>query len=115
MPGVTLEEARKYTDPARRELDMVFQFEHVRLDHGARKWDVHPLDLTELKASLGRWQAGLAEVGWNSLYWNNHDQPRVSRASATTARTACARPRCSARCCTCTAARRTSTRARSSG
>ncbi len=77
MPGVTLEEARKYTDPARGELDMVFQFEHVQLDQGARKWDVHPLTLTDLKASLGRWQAGLAETGWNSLYWNNHDQPRV--------------------------------------
>jgi oligo-1,6-glucosidase len=38
---------------------------------------VHPLRLRDLKASFGRWQAGLAEVGWNSLYWNNHDQPRV--------------------------------------
>jgi oligo-1,6-glucosidase len=56
---------------------MVFQFEHVDLDHGATKWDVHPLRLHDLKASFGRWQAGLAEVGWNSLYWNNHDQPRV--------------------------------------
>jgi oligo-1,6-glucosidase len=44
------------------------------------KWDLRPLDLRELKASLGRWQAGLADVGWNSLYWDNHDQPRaVSR------------------------------------
>ena len=41
------------------------------------KWDLHPLRLTDLKASLGRWQDGLADVGWNSLYWNNHDQPRV--------------------------------------
>jgi oligo-1,6-glucosidase len=41
---------------------------------------VRPLDLRELKASLGRWQTGLADVGWNSLYWDNHDQPRaVSR------------------------------------
>src|SRR5438128_1096043 len=79
-PGVTLEQARLYTDPAREELDMVFQFEHVNLDHGATKWDVHPLRLTDLKRSLGRWQEGLAERGWNSLYWNNHDQPRaVSR------------------------------------
>jgi oligo-1,6-glucosidase len=77
MPGVTLEEARLFTDPARAEVDMVFQFEHVDLDHGATKWDVHPLRLRDLKASFGRWQAGLAEVGWNSLYWNNHDQPRV--------------------------------------
>jgi oligo-1,6-glucosidase len=80
MPGVTLEEARLFTDPARRELDMVFQFEHVQLDQGASKWELRPLQLTDLKASLGRWQAGLAEVGWNSLYWGNHDQPRaVSR------------------------------------
>jgi oligo-1,6-glucosidase len=77
MPGVTVEEAKLFTDPARGELDMVFQFEHVQLDRGATKWDVHPLRLRDLKASFGRWQAGLAEVGWNSLYWNNHDQPRV--------------------------------------
>jgi oligo-1,6-glucosidase len=80
MPGVTLEQARLFTDPARHEVDMVFQFEHVRLDQGGTKWDVRPLDLRDLKASLGRWQEGLAESGWNSLYWNNHDQPRaVSR------------------------------------
>ena len=77
MPGVTVEEAQLYTDPERGELDMVFQFEHVNLDQGATKWDVHPLRLRDLKASFGRWQAGLAERGWNSLYWNNHDQPRV--------------------------------------
>jgi oligo-1,6-glucosidase len=77
MPGVTVDEARLFTDPARGEVDMVFQFEHVSLDRGATKWDVHPLRLRDLKASLGRWQAGLAESGWNSLYWNNHDQPRV--------------------------------------
>jgi oligo-1,6-glucosidase len=77
MPGVTVDEARRFTDPARGEVDMVFQFEHVRLDQGATKWDPHPLRLRDLKASFGRWQAGLAEVGWNSLYWNNHDQPRI--------------------------------------
>ena len=77
-PGVTLEEARLFTDPARREVDMVFQFEHVWLDQGpGGKFDTHPLRLTDLKKSLGRWQTGLADVGWNSLYWNNHDQPRV--------------------------------------
>ena len=77
MPGVTVDQAVLFTDPARAEVDMVFQFEHVGLDHGASKWDVHPLRLTDLKASLGRWQAGLADVGWNSLYWDNHDQPRI--------------------------------------
>jgi oligo-1,6-glucosidase len=56
---------------------MVFQFEHMHLDHGANRYDPQPLDLRALKASLGRWQEGLAETGWNSLYWDNHDQPRV--------------------------------------
>ncbi len=80
MPGVTLEEARLFTDPARGEVDMVFQFEHVGLDHDGIKWRPKPLQVRDLKASLGRWQTGLADVGWNSLYWGNHDQPRaVSR------------------------------------
>jgi oligo-1,6-glucosidase len=77
MPGVTVDEARLFTDPVRAEVDMVFQFEHVQLDQGESKWDYIGLDLRDLKASLGRWQAGLADVGWNSLYWSNHDQPRV--------------------------------------
>ncbi|MGD9960646.1 alpha-glucosidase [Nocardioides sp.] len=81
MPSSTVEQARLHTDPARTELDMIFQFEHVDLDSGpGGKWDVVPLRLSRLKACLGRWQEGLAEVGWNSLYWGNHDQPRaVSR------------------------------------
>src|SRR5699024_5234033 len=80
MPGVSVEEAALFTDPDRQELDMVFQFEHVSLDHGTHKFDLRALTLESLKASLGRWQDGLAERGWNSLYWNNHDQPRaVSR------------------------------------
>jgi oligo-1,6-glucosidase len=77
MPGVTIEEAKLFTDPARDELDMVFQFEHVNLDQRGTKWDSFPLDLRDLKRSFGRWQEGLAETGWNSLYWNNHDQPRI--------------------------------------
>jgi oligo-1,6-glucosidase len=80
-PGVTVQQALDFTDPGRAEVDMVFQFEHVGLDQGAGgKWDVRPLRLVELKESLGRWQAVLGERGWNSLYWDNHDQPRaVSR------------------------------------
>ncbi|MFJ4973540.1 alpha-glucosidase [Streptomyces sp. NPDC088755] len=80
-PGVTVEEAVLFTAPARRELDMVFQFDHMGLDQGpAGKFDVRLLKLTDLKAVLGRWQTGLGAKGWNSLYWNNHDQPRaVSR------------------------------------
>ena len=77
MPGVTVNQAVLFTDPARQEVDMVFQFDHVWADRGADPWVLHRLKLTNLKAIFGRWQAGLAEVGWNSLYWNNHDQPRV--------------------------------------
>ncbi|MBF4463556.1 MULTISPECIES: glycoside hydrolase family 13 protein [unclassified Rathayibacter] len=77
MPGVTLEEAILVTDPERHELDMVFQFEHVALDHGVDKFHPVPLDLVALKANLARWQDGLAERGWNSLYLGNHDQPRL--------------------------------------
>jgi len=78
MPGVTVEQARRFTDPSRSEVSMVFQFEHVGLDHGAGgKWDPRPLDVVELKKSMQRWQDGMSSVGWNSLYWNNHDQPRV--------------------------------------
>lgn len=80
-PGVSLQHARQYTDPARAEVDMAFQFEHVGLDHGpGGKFDPRPLNRTELRRCLNRWQEGLAERGWNSLYWGNHDQPRaVSR------------------------------------
>ena len=115
MPEVTVDEARLFTDPARGEVDMVFQFEHVRIDQGASKWDVRPLDLRALKASLGRWQEGLAEVGWNSLYWDNHDQPRVVSRFGDDGGTATGRRRCSPPCSTCTAARRACTRATSSG
>jgi len=82
MPGSTVELARDVTDPARRELDMVFTFEHVGLDEqpGRGKWALARLELPRLKQNLDSWQRGLAEVGWNSLYLNNHDQPRaVSR------------------------------------
>jgi oligo-1,6-glucosidase len=77
MPGVTVDQAKLLTDPDREEVDMVFQFDHVWADRGADPWLLYPLQLTTLKAIFGRWQAGLADVGWNSLYWNNHDQPRV--------------------------------------
>jgi oligo-1,6-glucosidase len=78
MPAVTTDQARLYTDPARNELNMVFQFEHMSVDQGpAGKYDYRGLDLVVLKKALHKWQLALADVGWNSLYWNNHDQPRV--------------------------------------
>ncbi len=82
MPGATIDTAQSVTDPARHELDMVFTFEHVWLDTkpGGSKWDPQPSGLPALKQNLAEWQVGLADVGWNSLYWDNHDQPRaVSR------------------------------------
>jgi oligo-1,6-glucosidase len=81
MPGVTVEDAQLFTGADRLELDMVFQFEHVGLDHGDdSKFTNLEFDLVALKRSLGRWQTGLADSGWNSLYLGNHDQPRsVSR------------------------------------
>jgi oligo-1,6-glucosidase len=81
MPGVTYEQARLYTGADRGELNMVFQFEHVQLDQSRfNKFDYLGLDRAALKKALHRWQRELATTGWNSLYWNNHDQPRaVSR------------------------------------
>ncbi|TDL31272.1 alpha-glucosidase [Jeotgalibacillus sp. S-D1] len=81
-PRVSPDLARLYTDEARNELNMVFQFEHMGLDKikGKSKWDLKPLRLLDLKQNLTKWQKELEQIGWNSLYWNNHDQPRaVSR------------------------------------
>lgn len=78
MPGITVEQAKLYTGEGRNELNMVFQFEHVDLDSGPTgKWDLKQLQLSDLKASFTKWQKGLEQVGWNSLYLNNHDQPRM--------------------------------------
>ena len=78
MPGVNVEQAKLYTDESRNEVNMVFQFEHVDLDSGpGGKWDLKPLKLTDLKNNFTKWQTGLEEIGWNSLYLNNHDQPRM--------------------------------------
>ncbi|GHF11167.1 glycoside hydrolase family 13 protein [Pseudolysinimonas yzui] len=78
MPGVSPEQAARFTDPARGEFDMVFQFEHMGVDQSeSSKWQPVPFEPPRLIQSLVRWQDALAETGWNSLYWNNHDQPRV--------------------------------------
>ena len=82
MVLVDVETARSHTDPAAGELGMVFTFEHMSVDAGPSglKWELVPLQLPALKANLAKWQDGLADVGWNSLYFENHDQPRsVSR------------------------------------
>lgn len=78
MPGASVEDAMLYTDENRHEVNMVFTFEHVDLDSGPNgKWDLRPLKLADLRDNITKWQKGLEEVGWNSLYLNNHDQPRM--------------------------------------
>lgn len=79
--GVTLEEAKKYARSDEKELNMVFQFEHMDVDaDGSNKWSDKKMDLRDMKQVLTKWQKGLEEIAWNSLFWENHDQPRsVSR------------------------------------
>ena len=75
---VTLEEAKKYANSEGTELNMVFQFEHVGLDGGPDfKWSTNKMPLVPLKENLTKWQKGLEGVAWNSLFFCNHDQPRV--------------------------------------
>ncbi len=76
-PAISVEEALKITDPKERQLNMVFQFEHMDVENEGDKWSDKRFRLTKLKGILSKWQYGLNNVGWNSLYWNNHDQPRV--------------------------------------
>jgi len=77
--GATPEIAKLYSNPARNELSMVFQFEHIGLDEqeGKQKWDLKPLEIKQLKSILAKWQTSLGNEGWNSLFWNNHDLPRI--------------------------------------
>jgi oligo-1,6-glucosidase len=80
MPGCTVDLAKLYTGEDRHELNMVFTFEHMDLDSkpgGFGKWDLVPFTVPALKENFNKWQKGLEQVGWNSLYWNNHDQPRI--------------------------------------
>lgn len=73
--SASLADAKKYIDPKRHELSMVFQFEANSLDQvGTSKWNLKKPDLAELKEILIKWQKNLA---WNSLFWENHDIPRV--------------------------------------
>ena len=77
--GATVQNAPIYSDPRGKEFSMVFQFEHIGLDQipGKAKWDLAPLQLSALKEVLTEWQVGLHGKGWNSLFWNNHDLPRI--------------------------------------
>ena len=76
--GATPEITKLYSGQDRNELSMVFQFEHITLTwENGDKWNPIPLDLREFKNVLTKWQLELADGGWNSLFWNNHDLPRL--------------------------------------
>lgn len=79
--GATPQIGRQFSNSDGSELSMVFQFEHILLDQqqgeGKTKWDLAPLNLIQLKKVLGKWQKELGQRGWNSLFWNNHDLPRI--------------------------------------
>ena len=77
--GATPELAKLYSNPDGSEFSMVFQFEHIGLDQqeGKDKWDLAPLPFLKLKQVLTRWQTEIYNCGWNSLFWNNHDLPRI--------------------------------------
>ena len=75
--GADVERAKLYSAPDGSEMSMVFQFQHMCLDQTGEKWDVLPLELPRLKHCLENWQQGLAGKGWNSLFFNNHDLPRI--------------------------------------
>ncbi|WP_332693553.1 glycoside hydrolase family 13 protein [Halalkalibacter lacteus] len=77
-PGASTEDAAKYANQEDTELNMIFTFEHMDLDSGpGGKWDVKPWKLADLKEVMTKWQKDLEGKGWNSLYLNNHDQPRM--------------------------------------
>lgn len=77
-PDVTPDSAVDYVAPERNELNMLFQFEHMNIDHlHEDKWDIRPLDLIKFKEIIAKWQVELHGRGWNSNYLMNHDQPRA--------------------------------------
>ena len=77
--SATVQNAKQYSNLDGSELSMVFQFEHILLDQqdDGEKWDLKPLNLVDLKRTLAKWQTELGDEGWNSLFWNNHDTPRI--------------------------------------
>ncbi|WP_137658261.1 glycoside hydrolase family 13 protein [Bifidobacterium moukalabense] len=76
-PGVTPDRNEHITDPKNGELDMLFLFDHVGVDQAASKWDVVPFEVRNLRARMADQQAAVKNAGWASLFFCNHDQPRV--------------------------------------
>ncbi|SDB82588.1 trehalose-6-phosphate hydrolase [Pelagirhabdus alkalitolerans] len=79
MSSTTIDSCIKYTRPERQELDMTFNFHHLKVDYpNGEKWTTAPFDFQALKRILSEWQVGMHQGGgWNALFWCNHDQPRI--------------------------------------
>lgn len=79
MSSTSIDACIKYTKPEREELDMTFNFHHLKVDYpNGEKWTTAPFDFLELKKILSDWQVGMNKGGgWNALFWCNHDQPRI--------------------------------------
>lgn len=79
MSSTTIENCIKYSNPKEKELDMVFNFHHLKVDYkDGEKWSLMDFDFKELKKILNNWQIGIDKGnGWNALFWSNHDQPRI--------------------------------------
>lgn len=79
MSSTTIDQCIRYTNPKEKELSMVFNFHHLKIDYkDGEKWSLMDFDFGELKNILDSWQKGMAEEnGWNAVFWCNHDQPRI--------------------------------------
>lgn len=79
MSSTVLENCVKYSNPQEKELNMVFNFHHLKVDYqNGDKWTLMDFDFKQLKAILNYWQIGMQEGnGWNAVFWCNHDQPRI--------------------------------------
>lgn len=76
-PGASVEDAQEFVGQDGDGLSMIFQFEHVEVDHDGNKWEAGDWSLVDFKEIIAKWQTGLANDSWNSIYLNNHDQPRM--------------------------------------
>tara|TARA_Y100001956_G_C4122874_1_gene188453 strand:- start:194 stop:1873 length:1680 start_codon:yes stop_codon:yes gene_type:complete len=78
MSSTTLEHCQQYSSLDNKELSMVFNFHHLKVDYpNGEKWTKAPFDFIQLKQIFNHWQTGLNGKGWGALFWCNHDQPRV--------------------------------------
>ena len=79
MSSTSLDNCIRYSNPEEKELSMCFNFHHLKVDYkNGNKWELMDTDRKELKRLFEEWQIGMQEHnGWNSLFWCNHDQPRI--------------------------------------